>query len=321
MPPPIPPNIQEFAAPQVRSMISIHLRGLIPSPLVPSGGHLELVPLWCFGSPVLIFLLETLQTALSGADLYYWFAAGFGDAERLATPYASAFDTPIMGSVVSLTVQFFFVYRIWVLSKKRWWLLCVIICLVSIVGAVGAFTGGTYTHVRGKFASGRILKVLALTWLIGNTVSDLLIASAMLYHLSRIKAIGNLSGHALVSIVRLTVETNLVTTSVSIVSLLMVAVYPEKNWFVCPTYVLGKLYSNTLLVSLNNRISIRDTFGSREGIVNCSAATLPDSARSESTMAGMPMEIEKQQKPLMKHPLAEADTDVRVIIPSAADIA
>jgi hypothetical protein len=66
-------------------------------------------------------------------------------------------------------------------------------------------------------------------------------------------------------------------------------------------------------VSLNNRISIRDTFGSREGIVNCSAATLPDSARSESTMAGMPMEIEKQQKPLMKHPLAEADTDVRVI--------
>ncbi|KAI0270138.1 hypothetical protein BGY98DRAFT_1100893 [Russula aff. rugulosa BPL654] len=26
-----------------------------------------------------VFLLETVQTALSGADLYYWFAAGFGD--------------------------------------------------------------------------------------------------------------------------------------------------------------------------------------------------------------------------------------------------
>ena len=80
-----------------------------------------------------IFFLETLQTALCGADLYYWYAAGFGDMEHLASPYASAFDAPIMGSAVSLCVQFFFVYRIWVLSKKRgWWLLvCVIICLVN----------------------------------------------------------------------------------------------------------------------------------------------------------------------------------------------
>jgi hypothetical protein len=142
-----------------------------------------------------IFLLETLQTALSGADLYYWFAAGFGNVERLATPYASAFDTPIMGSVVSLYVQFFFVYRIWVLSKKRWWLLCVFICLVTppskshISGypifsvvllcrrssrfhgrhlcesppvLVRNMTQLRQTHVQGKFASGRTLKVLAL---------------------------------------------------------------------------------------------------------------------------------------------------------------
>jgi hypothetical protein len=80
-----------------------------------------------------IFFLETIQTALSGADLYYWFASGFGDVERLTSPYASAFDVPIMGSVVSLTVQFFFVYRIWVLSKKRWLQLCVIICLVTFL--------------------------------------------------------------------------------------------------------------------------------------------------------------------------------------------
>jgi hypothetical protein len=72
---------------------------------------------------------------------------------------------------------------------------------------------------------------------------------ALVLQLSRIKAIGNLSGHALVSIVRLTVETNLVTSkqspglrcldapplsharsaSVSIVSLLMVAVYPVSD--------------------------------------------------------------------------------------------
>ena len=79
----------------------------------------------------IVFVLETVQTALSGADLYYWFAAGFGNIEKLTTPYASPFDVPIMGSLVSLSVQFFFVYRIWVLSEKRSWWLCAIICLVT----------------------------------------------------------------------------------------------------------------------------------------------------------------------------------------------
>jgi hypothetical protein len=79
-----------------------------------------------------VFLLETLQTALSGADLYYWFASGFGDMNHLTSPYASAFDAPIMGAAVSLCVQFFFVYRIWVLGKRETWWLCILICLVTL---------------------------------------------------------------------------------------------------------------------------------------------------------------------------------------------
>ena len=106
------------------------------------------------------------------------------------------------------------------------------------------------------------------TWIIGNTLSDLLIASAMLYYVSSFRHLstgslkaycstpvaqlrkiwakdGNLSSHVLVSIVRLTVETNLVTSkflrvldtimcpssytrlaTVSVAAMLMVAVYP-----------------------------------------------------------------------------------------------
>ena len=77
-----------------------------------------------------VFILETVQTALSGADLYYWFAAGFGKFDHLISPFASFFDLPIMGSVVSLSVQCFFVYRIRVLSEKRSRWLYVTICLV-----------------------------------------------------------------------------------------------------------------------------------------------------------------------------------------------
>ena len=72
-----------------------------------------------------------MQTILSGADLYYWFAVGFGKVNHLTSPFASFFDVPIMGSVISLCVQFFFVYRIRVLSEGRTRWLCITICLVQ----------------------------------------------------------------------------------------------------------------------------------------------------------------------------------------------
>ncbi len=55
--------------------------------------------------------------------------------DHLANPYASAFDVPMIGGVVSLIVQYFFAYRVWALSNKNsWWLrLIVIICMVSRV--------------------------------------------------------------------------------------------------------------------------------------------------------------------------------------------
>jgi len=261
-----------------------------------------------------VFLLETLQTALNGADLYYWFASGFGDMNHLASPFASFLDAPIMGAVVSLCVQFFFVYRIWVLGKRETWWLCILICLCSLVDATAAFMGGTYAHIHGKFAKGRVLKILAMTWLIGNTVSDLLIAAAMVYHLLQRRAKeGRFSTHALVSIVRLTVETNIMTTTVSIVSLLMVVLYPEKDWYVCPTSVLGKLYSNTLLVSLNNRISIRDTSTACGGVVRSPVGSNPGTARSEATTDIVLMDMEKSSSAFKLPHLEGIETEEIVI--------
>jgi len=77
-----------------------------------------------------VFLLETVQTTLTGADVYYWFASGYGDLNRLATPFMSAIDVPIMESIVSAMVQIFYAYRVWILSNKSWWF-CSLICLVG----------------------------------------------------------------------------------------------------------------------------------------------------------------------------------------------
>ncbi|KAH9035520.1 hypothetical protein EDB85DRAFT_2143686 [Lactarius pseudohatsudake] len=292
--PPIPPNIAEITAPMLLgSLWNWTLYGVLIVQLYVYSYNFQgdRTPLKLLVYSV--FLIETLQTALTGADLYYWLVSGFGNLERLTSPHLSGFDVPIIGSIVSMAVQFFFVYRIWVLSgRSSWFLIC------SITAAVAACYGGVYVYLHKKFVSGRVLKVLALTWLSGNALGDILIAGSMLFHLGRRRSEGggNFSDHALSKVVRLTVETNVLTTTVGIISLLMVAVFPDKRWFTCPTAIIGKLYSNTLLVSLNNRISLRE---GQRAVVRSPPGTFAFTASSQPTSEIMHAEFKMPSAALL----------------------
>ncbi|KAH9981991.1 hypothetical protein BJV77DRAFT_1045009 [Russula vinacea] len=206
-----------------------------------------------------IFFLEVVQTALSGADLFYWFASGYGNINHLFSPFATPYDGPILESVVSAIVQFFYAYRIWVLSNKRSWWLCLIICLVlhcQLGSRIHRWYLCAYTskvcqwsksqkhcdNLDGRERDGR---------------HPCRFCDGLSPDKIRRDSECHFNDNTLVQIVRLTVETNLLTTTVGIVALLVVVIFPNENWYICPTAILGKLYSNTLLVSLNSRISIR----------------------------------------------------------------
>jgi hypothetical protein len=202
-----------------------------------------------------VFLIETVQTALTGGDIYYWFIAGFGDLERLKNSRFSAIDSPTIDAFISLIVQGFFCYRIWTLNKRMWWL-CVIIAILSVAQAIGAAWGGIKSATLGRYA---VIKPALYLWLITSAVVDILIAIAMTLLLRRMRHNeGRFSKYVLPRVVRLTVETNSLTASVAIVSFMLYVAFPNEIYYTCPTGVIGKLYSNTLLVTLNNRIYFRD---------------------------------------------------------------
>ncbi|KAH9066148.1 hypothetical protein EDB87DRAFT_1554283, partial [Lactarius vividus] len=80
-----------------------------------------------------VFVLETIQTALTGADMYYWFVTGFGNVERLGEPHFAPIDIPVINGITSLVVQGYFCYRIWVLDRRRSLWICGIIAVVRIL--------------------------------------------------------------------------------------------------------------------------------------------------------------------------------------------
>jgi len=74
--------------------------------------------------------LETTQTALTGADAYFWLVNGFGDLSELQKSHFSPIDVPIMAAVISFIVQMYFNYRIWTLIRNVW--LCSVIAVVCV---------------------------------------------------------------------------------------------------------------------------------------------------------------------------------------------
>jgi len=221
--------------------------------------------------------------------------------------------------VFSLCVQLFFVYRIWVLGKRKTWWLCILISVCSIISTAASFTGAVYmqeNHAHGRFGEERILKIISMTTFIPNAVCDVLIVVAMVYRLLRRNSRdGRFSSHAIVSIVILTVETNILTTVVSVVTVVLVVLFPDQNWYVCPTQILGKLYSNTLLLILNNRISIRDASVACGGVVVSPAGTYPSTGRSEATTESVLVdrEKEKDENALKVRELGETESQDRFI--------
>lgn len=93
--------------------------------------------------------------------------------DHLQDPYMSAFDNPIMGSIIIGTVQIFFAYRVWVLSDRKALWYSVIIVVVSqsyiantsqssfhsqcsAINTVSAFAGGVYVSTYGSHPSSRL---------------------------------------------------------------------------------------------------------------------------------------------------------------------
>jgi len=202
-----------------------------------------------------VFLLETVQTALTGADVYFWFMAGFGNIERLKDSNFSPIDSPTIDAFISLIVQGFFCYRIWTLNKRALWI-CLLIAVLAVVQAIGAAWGGIKSATLGTYS---VVKPGQYLWLITSALADILIALVMTFQLRKMSAHeGRFSNRVVPRIVQLTIETNTLTASVALISFVLYVAFPNEIYYTCPTGIIGKLYSNTLFVTLNNRIYFRD---------------------------------------------------------------
>ncbi|KAH9009658.1 hypothetical protein EDB84DRAFT_1170590 [Lactarius hengduanensis] len=131
----------------------------------------------------------------------------------------------------------------------------------------------------GRYA---VSKTAVYLWSIPSALADILIAVAMTLLLRG--ASSKFSSFVLIRVVRLTIETNTLTAGLAITTLVLYAAFPDKLYYMYMTKIIGKVYSNTLLVSLNNRIYFREHKPPGHGDSSC--LTVSDRVRATALSSG-----------------------------------
>ncbi|KAF7968291.1 hypothetical protein HWV62_31033 [Athelia sp. TMB] len=175
-----------------------------------------------------------------------------------------------MTGIIAVTVQFFFAWRVKVITNSKIATGVVLISsLASFFGAIGTSIAVGKIPVFTEFVK---FEVIVIIWLAGAAVTDVGITTAMTYHLQKHKtgfsatddvvnryaiilAVFALGLTYLVifnRIIRLTVQTGAVTAVVAIIDLVLFLTDTTGTHLIF-NVPLSKLYTNSLMSSLNAR--------------------------------------------------------------------
>ncbi|KAJ7196391.1 hypothetical protein GGX14DRAFT_574964 [Mycena pura] len=216
-----------------------------------------------------LFFIETANTALDMSMMYQPLILDYGQKPVF---FPTVFMTdPLCVVLVSMPIQLFFAWRIYQLTKSPW------IPAVIAVFAVASFAGGVWTatmvQVLRLFAKKPMLHDPALLWFLAACVADVLITVSLVTTLSKKKTGFSATDSVVDKIIRMTIQTGMVTALFSILDVVTFMALPHIAVNFVWDLALSKLYSNCLLSTLNarqtlNSASHASTFQQRRSVLS-----------------------------------------------------
>jgi len=210
-----------------------------------------------------VFILDLIQTGLSTETSYHTFVQYFANIKVLNDPSRTLVSLPLFDGVIAAVVQAFYAWRIWQLGKALLAKLVLIIIMVVIflTSALQTIGGMITAFAWVRFQKHPLISVPVsntgyVIWVASGMAADTIIAFAMSYLISKAKDTKfMLHGNTLLNKILIrVVATGVLTAFCAMVNLIFFVRFEKTtDLYETPSYILGKLFSNALLVNLNAR--------------------------------------------------------------------
>jgi len=204
-----------------------------------------------------VWIIALTHIALVWQALWEYFIVNSGDHSFIDYIPRSIALSVILTATMTFLVHCLFAQRIYYLSKKNLYLTVPIITLAFARLAAATVSGSemiylhSYTLFRQKF-----LWLFTLGLSLSCTV-DILITFSLFFLLKGNKNKALVLNRVIDSIVLYAFEINLLTSAATVVSMLCWVLLDDSLIFLGLHFVIGQLYANSLLATLNSRHTLR----------------------------------------------------------------
>ncbi|EKM75701.1 hypothetical protein AGABI1DRAFT_131939 [Agaricus bisporus var. burnettii JB137-S8] len=226
------------------------------------------------GIVAFVFTIDTAQTTLALYDFYQPFRV---NGDHLIQDYTTHqwLTIPLSSTLIATVAQLFYARRIYTLSKNK--IVTSIVIVLSLVQLVfGLVTAMLFLGIAEFLTATVVFYLGDYAWGPAGAVCDLVIAVYMTWFLTkqRKRSPSRKTQVMVTRIKRLVLETGLLTgeysdtlsalvpcaqfnpAAVFAASYLLFLIFVGYNTLTIPGLTLGKIYSNSILVLLNNRCTI-----------------------------------------------------------------
>ncbi|KAI8990704.1 hypothetical protein BD414DRAFT_484545 [Trametes punicea] len=200
---------------------------------------------------------DTVHQILISHTIYWYLVTNYGDSVKLGLLSPTIIIEVFFQSFTGLFVQCFFAARVWRLSERKLYLVVPVIGLIAAEFAVSmAYAIKALSFVT--FLDLTKIKALSVSINAIAAAGDVCIAAILCTILQFSKTGFEKSTLLINRLMIFSVNTGLLTSICACMSLITILSLPNTFVYICFYFLIGRLYSNSLMATLNARKRLRD---------------------------------------------------------------
>ncbi|KAG2358339.1 hypothetical protein BDR07DRAFT_1337858 [Suillus spraguei] len=200
-----------------------------------------------------LWILDALHMALIVHCIYYYLVIAYANFEALTEIVWSSKLSVVIEFLIIFSVNLFYVYRIWILSKGKSRILPITVGIFTILH-LGVGIVFIWTSYQCHVFSDLIKFEWAIYLSLGTiTLADVVIASTLCYLLATSRTGFSSLDSLITKLMAYIINTGCLTSVCSIATIITFAVMPTNFVFLAVDFLLAKVYVNSYLALLNAR--------------------------------------------------------------------
>lgn len=206
-----------------------------------------------------VWCVDLIHLVFVGQATYHYLVSNWGNVAILGFSTWTFDSHLVMLGLATILCQSFFIRRIWIFSNRN---IALLIFLITICSAV--FIVALYCTVKDiqvlEVEEFVVLKPEVTALFTIGAASDVIIALLLCYYLRKQNNSSTFARtHSIIAVlIRYTVTTGLATSALAVACLISYFATPGSFIFIAMHFSLGRMYTNSLLATLNSRRGLRE---------------------------------------------------------------